>query len=179
MQDPQKTDPVIDAEIIEHTPRTGRRGDGGVYLVVADETEEFNVALRYAAHMAKANRGHLGILSVTSFDDVPQWENVEAIMRHEMREQAEKFIWAVARKVNDLNGITPALYVQEGPHDEVLVNLINDDPSIRMLILGGGVGSGGPGPLVSYFTGKGLGRLRIPVLIVPGHLDPQKIDAIS
>ena len=43
------------------TKRKGRRGDGGVYLVVADESNEFNVALRYAARMAGNNRGRLGI----------------------------------------------------------------------------------------------------------------------
>lgn len=159
--------------------RSDRHGDGGVYLVVADETDEFSLALRYAARMAKANRGHIGILSILNIDDVQEWEKVEAMMRREMRQQAEKFIWSVARKVNDLNGMIPALYVQEGPPDEVLIHLINEDSAIRMLILGGGTGGSGPGPLVSYFTGKGLGRLRIPVLVVPGHLDPQKIDAIS
>ena len=169
--------PIKDAEFSD--TRSGRRGDGGVYLVVADETDEFGVALRYAARMAKAHRGHLGVLSILNIDDVQQWEKVEAMMRKEMRESAEKFIWSVARKVNDLNGMIPALYVQEGPPDEVLINLMNEDSSIRMLILGGGTGSGGPGPLVSYFTGKGLGRLRIPVMVVPGHLDPQKIDAIT
>jgi len=159
--------------------RAGRRGDGGVYLVVADETDEFGVALRYAARMARANRGHLGILSILNIEDVQEWEKVEAMMRREMRQQAEKFIWSIARKVNELNDMVPALYVQEGPPDEVLINLINEDASIKMLILGGGTGGSGPGPLVSYFTGKGLGRLRVPVLVVPGHLDPQKIDAIS
>ncbi len=171
---------VKDAEYTDIIPaRSGRRGDGGVYLVVADESDEFGVALRYASRIAKANRGHLGILSIMNIDDVQEWEKVEAMMRREMRQQAEKFIWSVAHRANELNGSIPALYVQEGPPDEVLVNLISADPSIRMLILGGGTGGSGPGPLVSYFTGKGLGRLRIPVLVVPGHLDPQKIDAIS
>jgi nucleotide-binding universal stress UspA family protein len=171
---------VEDAEFSDVTAQpNGRRGDGGIYLVVADDSDEFAVALRYAARMARSNRGHLGILNVLNINDVQQWENVEAMMRREMREQAEKFIWSVAKKVNDLNGMIPALYVLEGVHDDVLINLINNDSSIRMLILGGGTSATGPGPLVSYFTGKGLGRLRIPVLVVPGHLDQQKIDAIT
>ncbi|MGZ9096801.1 MAG: universal stress protein [Micavibrio sp.] len=168
-----------DAEIIIEPEKAGRRGDGGTFLVVADETHEFEMSLRYAARLAKANRGHLGILYVMSLDDFQQWTKVEAIMRKEMREQAEKFVWSIARKVNELTGENPSLYIQEGAHNDVLVNLINDDPTIKMLILGGGTTAAGPGPLVSYFTGKGLGRLRIPVLVVPGHLDPQKIDAIS
>ncbi len=157
----------------------GRRGDGGTYLVVADESHEFDVALRYAARMARSNRGHLGILSVMNIGDVQQWDMIESMMRRELREQAEKLVWAVARRANDLNGEIPALYVHEGAHSDVLVDLINEDPSIRMLILGAGTSITGPGPLVSYFTGKGIGRLKIPVLVVPGHLEPQKIDAIT
>ena len=167
-----------DAEIIE-PEKSGRRSDGGTFLVVADESQEFNISLRYAARMAKANRAHLGILYVISLDDFQHWTSVEAAMRREMREQAEKFVWSIARRVNELTGQSPGLYILEGNHNDVLVNLINNDPSIKMLILGGGTGTAGPGPLVSYFTGKGLGRLRIPVLVVPGHLDSQNIDAIT
>ena len=44
--------------------------------------------------------------------------------------------------------------------------------------LAGVSGSAGPGPMVSYFSGKGLAKLRVPVVIVPSHLDPEKIDSI-
>ncbi len=174
-------DEIQDAEIISEAPKKrGRRGDGGVYLVVSDETEEFATALRYGARLAHANRGHLAILQVTDIQDFQHWSNVETRMRAEMREQAEKFIWNTAKKVNDLNGITPVLYVREGNKNDVLVDVINEDFTIKMLILGAGTGPTGPGPLVSYFTGgKGIGRLRVPVVVVPGHLEPQKIDAIT
>ncbi len=169
--------PVIDGEIIES--RQGRRGDGGVYLVLADETEEFRVALRYAARRAQTHRAHLGILHVMTIDEFQHWGNVESIMRAELRQQAEKYIWSVAKDVHELNGIMPVLYIMEGDRHDALVKLIDEDMTIRVLMLGGGTTSAGPGPLVSYFTGKGLSRLRVPVVVVPGHLDPGKIDSIS
>lgn len=169
---------VKDAEIVDDE-KSGRRGDGGTYLVVADESHEFNVALRYAARLAKNHRGRICILYVVETGNFQHWSGVENIMRREMREQAEKFIWMVARRVNDLTGDLPGLYIEEGTHNDVLIDVINRDKSIKMLILGGGTTVAGPGALVSYFTGKGLGRLRIPVVVVPGHLDPVKIDAIS
>lgn len=172
---------VQDAEFrdITPSPKNGRRGDGGTYLVVADESEEAKLALRYAARLAKSNRGHLSLLYVMSIEDVQQWTTIEAMMRKEMREQAEKFTWSVAKRVNDLNGMVPGLWIREGNSHDVLVDVINEDLSVKMLILGGGTQVTGPGPLVSHFTGKGLGRLRVPVVVVPGHLEPQKIDAIS
>lgn len=169
---------IIDAEeIIEK--RQGRRGDGGVYLVVADETPEFVVALRYAARMAQANRGHVGIIQIMNIDDFQHWGSVEEMMRKEMRDQAEKFIWGFAKSINELNGLTPVLYVAEGNRHDVLVELINQDTTIRLLVLGGGTGGSGPGALVQHFTGKGLGRLRVPVVVVPGNLTGDTIDAIT
>lgn len=170
---------VIDAEL-SVAERVGRRGDGGVYLVVADESDEFNLALRYAARMAQSNRGHVGILHVISLDDVQQWSGVENRMKRELREQSEKFIWSMAKRVNELNGMIPAIYVREGDakHD-VMIDLINEDMTIKMLVLAASASSSGPGPTVAYFTGKGLAKMRVPVVVVPGHLESQKIDAIT
>ncbi len=157
----------------------GRRGDGGVYIVVADETEEFSVALRYAARLAQNNRAHLAVLYVADLQDFQHWGGIEDKMQKELREQSEMQIWNVAKKINDLNGMRPVLYLREGDRKDELIDVIDGDASIKMLILAAGTGASGPGPLVSYFTGKGMSRLRAPVLIVPGHLEPQKIDAIA
>ena len=168
----------IDLEEVDRNHPSGRRGDGGLYLTIASETEEGELALRYAARMAEINRGHLAVLHVIHVDDFQHWSNVEDMMRKELREEAEKFAWTMAKKANDINGQIPVLYIEEGQTADILVDVINDDTAIRMLILGGGTSAGGPGPLVAHFTGKGLGRLRVPVVVVPGNLDSQKIDAI-
>ena len=157
----------------------GRRGDGGVYLVVAEESNEFAIALRYAARRAETHRAHVGILYVINIDDFQHWSNVEAMMRKELRTEAEKQIWAHAKTVHDLNGQYPVLYISEGSRTDVIVDVINEDEHIRALILGGAEQASGPGPLVSHFTGKGLAKLRVPVMVVPGHLDTEKIDSIA
>jgi len=159
--------------------QSGRRGDGGVYLVVAEDTQEFKVALHYAARRAEAGRAHVGIMHIINVDDFQHWGNVEAIMRKEMRAEAEKNLWEHAKYVSDLNGLYPVLYIAEGVRTDVIVDGINEDENIRMLILGGAEQASGPGPLVSYFTGKGLAKLRVPVLVVPSHLETQKIDNIA
>ena len=168
---------IVDADIVDDAAH-GRRSDGGIYLAIASESEEGQKALRYAARMAQAHRGHLGIVHVLHVDDFQHWSNVEEMMKQELRAEAEKFIWTLAKTMHELTDHIPVLYIEEGQRDDVLVDIINDDPAIRMLVLGGGTGGAGPGPLVSHFTGKGLSRLRVPVVVVPGHLEPQKIDAI-
>ncbi len=59
------------------------------------------------------------------------------------------------------------------------MELIDEDPQISILVLGAHTGQGGPGPLISAFTGKFLGRLRVPMTIVPGNLDEEAIDSIA
>lgn len=169
----------IDLEEISSVAPVGRRSDGGVYLTIASETLEGVAALRYAARLSAAHRGHLALVQNITIDDFQHWGNVEQRMRQELRAAAESFVWSMAGKVNELNGQMPALYLEEGPWADVIVKVIDSDPSIKMLILGGGTASGGPGPLVSYFTGKGLSRLRVPLVVVPGHLEPQAIDEIG
>lgn len=143
---------------------------GGTYLVVADRSEEFCIALQHAAALAKANGCHVGILVVLEDQGIQHWGGIEERMKHEQREDAERMLWSIATQIEERGYSMPAFYVEEGNPREVLARLIEDDPNISKLILGAGSQGNGPGPLVSYFTGKGLSRLRVPVLIVPEHL---------
>ncbi len=147
----------------------GRKGDGGTYLVVADDTDEFKTALIYAAHTARTHRAKLGILHIIENQDFQHWGAVDARIKKELRANAEKYLWAVAKTANDFNGSIPSLYVAEGETSEAVLETINHDPHIVKLILGGGKDHV-PGPLVAFFTGKGMLKLQVPVVVVPGHL---------
>lgn len=170
---------ILDAEIVEtHAPVRQRGEDGGVYLVVADETAEFDLALKYAARRALSSRAHVGILYVIESQAFTHWSKVEAKMNKELRDKAEKFIWSIAKNLHEKYNHRPVLYIIEGDKNDAIVDVINEDTTIRMMVLGGAASSK-PGKLVSYFAGKGLERLRVPVLIVPGHIDQEKIEEIS
>lgn len=149
--------------------KAGRRGDGGTYLVVADDSEEFKAALRYACVNARAHRARLGILRIIEDQDFQDWGSVEERMKRELREEAEKYLWTVAKSANDVNGIIPSLYIAQGAAGEALLKTIDGDGHITQLILGGGPDHS-PGPLVSFCVTKGLSRLRVPLVVVPGHL---------
>ena len=156
-----------------------RKGDGGVYLVVVDDTPEFEIALRYAARMAENRRGHVALLQIIDMEEFQDWGNVEAMLRKELREKAEKQVWEACRKVHELTGQVSALYIAEGEAKSAVIETINSDPSLVQLILAGGVGVKGPGPLINYLISKGLGDLQVPAVIVPGNFDTNRIDAIT
>lgn len=146
-----------------------RSGDGGTYLVVADDSDEFKTALKFACKAARDFRAHIGILHIIEDQDFQDWGAVESRMKKELREAAEKYLWTVAKMVNDIGGMIPSIYIAEGDPGEAVIKIIDEDEHVIRLILGGRT-EGTPGPLVSFCVGKGLARLKVPVVIVPGNL---------
>lgn len=158
----------------EQSEQSERLEGGGIYLVVADESEEFDIALKYAAKTAFNNHGRLAVLYVSNVDDFQHWGNIEKIMRDDLRAKSEKYIWKVAKTANEINGIIPILYIREGQTNEAVIDILNNENNVKMLVLA----SGGSGQLVSYFSGKGIDKINVPVLVVPGHLNDEAINAV-
>ena len=46
-------------------------------------------------------------------------------------------------------------------------------------MLGASLDKRGPGPLIQALTSKFIGRLRVPVTIVPGNLTNEEVDSIT
>jgi nucleotide-binding universal stress UspA family protein len=150
-----------------------------VFLVVVDETEEMQVALRFACLRARQTGGRVALLYVIEPADFQHWRAVEELMREEARSEGEQLLQRLAAQVNDLVGAIPILYVREGKVADELFKLLDEEPQISILVLGANTGSRGPGPLVSSLTGKMVGKLRVPVTIVPGNLSDEAIDSIT
>ena len=150
-----------------------------VFLVVVDETEEMKVALRFACLRARRTGGRVALLYVIEPAEFQHWMAVEDLMREEARSEGEQLLQRLAAQVNDLVGTIPVLYVREGKVREELFKLLDEEPRISILVLGANTGSRGPGPLVSALTGKMIGKLRVPITVVPGNLDDDEISIVS
>jgi nucleotide-binding universal stress UspA family protein len=150
-----------------------------VFLVIVDETEEMEVALRFACRRARHTGGRVALLYVIEPAEFQHWMAVEDLMREEARSEGEQLLQKLAAQVNELVGSIPILYVREGKVRDELFKLLDEEPRVSILVLGANPGSRGPGPLVSALTGKMIGKLRIPVTVVPGNLGDEEIDLIS
>ena len=139
----------------------------GIYLVVLTGTQEFTGALEYACRFAKAQDGHVALLRVIDTVHVAGWRDVEALVQKEERATAEEMLWSAAGRVLELTGKCPALYIEEGSLSDVIVRTIKQDSEIIALVLAASPNSSKPGPLVKYFSRKGLPRLPVPVIIAP------------
>jgi nucleotide-binding universal stress UspA family protein len=149
-----------------------------IFLVVVDQSPELKVALRFACNRAKATNGRVAMLYVTEPAD-SEWQAVGDLMREERRQEAEARLQELAAQAQALSGMMPMLYVREGEPPAELLKLIDEEPSISVLVLAADVGPKGPGPLVSSLAGKSIGQLHVPLTIVPGSLAEDEIDAIT
>jgi nucleotide-binding universal stress UspA family protein len=150
-----------------------------VFLVVVDDTPEMEVALRFACRRAHNSGGRVALLYVVEPSDFQHWMAVGDLMREEARNEGEQLLQKLAAQVNDLTGTLPVLFVREGNRRDQLLQLIDEEPSISILVLGASLDKRGPGPLIQALTSKFVGRLRVPVTMVPGNLSHEEIDSIS
>lgn len=165
-------------EIDEKPVKQETSHDNDVYLIVASNNEEFSLSLRYTARLAQASGAHVGILATMDEQEFQHWQNVEKMMRKELRDKTEKEAWSIAKKVQSLNGQISAIYIREGKAEDAVLKTLEEEANIKMLILTGSVASGGPGKLVNYFTSKGLSKLKIPLVLVPGNIEIHEIDEL-
>lgn len=151
---------------------------GRTFLCVVDESEELQLALRYACRRAKSTGGRVALLYVIKPVEFQHWLAVGHLMEEERREQAEEMLQVVSSVVRDLSGSIPVVYIRDGELTDQLMDLLGKEEDLSVLVLGAATGSEGPGRVVNYVM-KRIGRLPIPVTIVPGGMSYDDIDAIS
>jgi nucleotide-binding universal stress UspA family protein len=162
-------------------PRTSERpapAPPRIFLVVVDETEEMRNALRYACRRAQHTQGRVALLYVIEPVEFQHWLGVGRVMEEEARADAERRMQTLAAEVFAQTGNMPIVHIREGDRAEELGKLVAEDPSISLLVLATAVGSN-PGPIVTHLISNIGKDFRIPVTLVPGHLTPEEIDAVS
>jgi hypothetical protein len=159
--------------------RSYEAGHRPKFLVVVDETPECERALRFAARRVPRTGASLVLLGIVSPPDNFEWLGVGDAMRAEAEEEAQERLEAAAGKARSAAGVEPELVVRVGDKAEAILDLINEDEDISFLVLAAGTGKEGPGPLVSTLAGKAASTFPVPVVIVPGSLTDEEIDALA
>ncbi len=149
------------------------------FLVIVDDTPECQKALRFAWRRALHTGGGVVLLRAVNPVDFQQWLAVEEKMREEAQAEAEELLRSLAGTVHADSGILPELVVRQGEAKTVVLQLIEEDPGIRVLVLGAGVNADGPGPLVSTLVGKMAGQMHVPITVVPGNLSDDELDQLT
>lgn len=147
------------------------------FMVVLDNSTECLNAMRFAAMRAEKTGALLEILAVIPPEEFNHWIGVGAIMREEARDRISAHFEVFAKWMREKHNVEPELVIREGEVVNEILAQINDDAEVAILVLGAGTDRKGPGPLVSQLS-KSSGTLDVPIVIVPGNLTKEQIEAI-
>ena len=149
------------------------------FLVVMDDSPEFVNALRFAAIRASKTGGQVEILGIIAPEEFQHWINVGEQMKFEAEERIKENYKIFSDILQKEEGITPELVIREGEKVTEVLAQVRDDPEVGIIVLGAGVSSEGPGPLVTQLVARQGGSLPVPVTIVPGSMSKKDISAVS
>lgn len=149
------------------------------FLCIVDESPELSRALRFSCQRAKRVGGRVALAYVIEPAEFQHWLGVGELMQEEAREEAEALLSEAADKVMLITHKMPMIFILEGNTAEEIINLVDEDHSISLLVLGAATGKDGPGPLVSHMVEKAAGVMHVPITVVPGNLSDEDIDEIT
>jgi len=164
--------------LAQHIAVAGATPDKRTYLVVIDDSPEARVALQFAARRAAKTSGAVEVLAIVEPQDFVQWGGVQAAIEEEQRLRIEASVAAAVGEIMDAAGIQPHIIIRSGEPVQVVRTLIGTRDDIDALVLGAAP-SGNPGPLCSNLTGNDAGKLPCPVMIIPGSLNAEQLEALS
>ena len=149
-------------------------------LVIADESKEFPAALTYAGQLAKVNGWRLVMLRVIEPSDPAPWASITEEMRRQALEAAESLTQRFAAEVWAECGVTAEPVLREGGAKQELKKLIDEDFSLKLVVLAAAHSGSNPGPFVqSLAKPQGLSTRHIPVMVIPGALSREEIRALA
>ena len=152
------------------------------FLVVADDTPEYQAALRFACRRAQSTGGYVALLRVIQPAVFEHWSGVREEIARQQRQEAETALQLSAEFVQAETGLPPEFLILEADSTRAaLKRVLSEDPDIKILVLAASAGRGGPGPLVSAIgkDGTRFGSRKVPVTIVPGDLTDDEIAALA
>ena len=148
------------------------------FMVVLDSSTECLNAMRFAAMRAENTGALVEILAVIPPEEFNHWIGVGAIMREEARDRINAHFEVFAKWMRDKHQVSPELVIREGEVVSEILSQIRDDSEVDILVLGAAIDRKGPGPLVTQLS-KLSGSLEVPIVIVPGSLSKEQLQALS
>lgn len=149
------------------------------FMVVVDKTPECARAVHFASRRTARTGASMIMLAVVDPPDNFEWIGVGEAMVEEARQAAVKQLDDAAREARNAAGVEPEQVIRVGNRADEIIKLINEDEDISFLVLAAGASKEGPGPLVSTLAGRAASTFPIPIVIVPGGLTDEEIDALA
>lgn len=149
------------------------------FLVVVDDSPEFDAALRFACRRARSTGGRVVLLRVLPDGSDAHWSGARDEIDRQQREEAEALLNRLGEAAAERSGAAPIFLIETGEPQAAIRKVVGEDPEIKILVLA--AGHRGPGPLVSAVMKAGgafTGR-KLPITIVPGELTEDEIEDLA
>lgn len=159
--------------------RSFEAGHRPKFLVVVDDTPECGRAVHFAARRSARTGASMLMLAVVTPPDSFEWLGVEEALREEAEEEVAALLDAAAEQAKAAAGVEPERALKAGDRAQAILELIGEDEDISFLVLAAASESSGPGPLVTTIVSKGSSTFPVPIVIVPGDLADEEIDALA
>ena len=159
--------------LLEHIPGQVK------FLVCVDASEECKAALKFACMRAKNSNGLVLILYVVEPNDVQHFAGVEKVMEREAYEEAERVLSELQEETFQEFSIEIEKKIAYGHKYTSIVNLINEDKTISILVLGAALEGKGTNELINKFSTGLTNSIHIPLTIVPGNLNNNELKKIT
>lgn len=151
------------------------------FLVVVDDSAECELAVYFSALRARRTNGDLAMVFVHEDGDFQHWLTVEEMHRQEGEQKAAILFRLYQRKLHGwgLDDVPIHEVVRHGSRLQEITGVINNDEDISFLVLGASTSTEGPGRLISQLAGKQSAEFPIPIVIIPGSLTMEEIEALT
>lgn len=159
--------------------RSFEAGHRPKFLVVIDGTPEASRAVRFAARRSARTGASLIMLGIVEPPESFEWLGVGDVIRAEAEAEVAALLDAAAADARAASGVDPERVVRDDEKTAAILSMIGEDEDISFLVLAAGTETAGPGPLVSGIAGAGTSGFPVPVVIVPGDLTDDEIDALA
>jgi nucleotide-binding universal stress UspA family protein len=150
------------------------------FLLLIDGSSEADRAIAFAARRALRINAGIILLAVVNSEDFAGTHlfGSAQVMRQESYEAAERRLQRAQMRLKRM-GLMPAQeLVKEGATSDVIHQTIAEELDIFALVLASGISNEGPGPLISSLS-RSVGQFKVPIVIVPGHLSEEEIEALA
>ena len=149
------------------------------FLVCVDESKECKIALKFACMRAKNTNGLVFLLYVIEPQDLMHFAGVENIMKTEAHEKADEVLRILREEVSYNFGLKVQCKIDQGNKYDKIVDLVEEDETISILVLGAAPEGKGSNELVRRFSVELTSSILIPLTVVPGNLSEEELLKIT
>lgn len=128
---------------------------------------------------AKNSEGSVIILYVIEPNDLQHFAGVEKVMEREAKEEADRVLTELKEDTLRDFSLKIETIISYGIKYNKIVDLINEDKTISILVLGAAPEGAGSNDLINKFSTGLTNSIHIPLTIVPGNLNKQELEKIT